>query len=42
MIRSNSEQVAQVQGENMVDDIFGTIDGHIQVVGLDVVDKCCW
>ena len=41
MIRYDSEQVAQVQGENMVDDILGTIDGHIQVAGLDTVDKCC-
>ena len=37
MIRSDSEQVEQVQGENMVDDILGTNDGHIQVSGLDDV-----
>ena len=41
MIRSDSEQVEQVQGENMVDDILGTNDGHIQVAGLDVVDRRC-
>jgi len=36
MIRSESKQVEQVLGENMVDDSLGTNDGHIQVVGLDV------
>ena len=43
MIRFDSEQVEQVQRENMVDDILGTSDGHIQVAGLDAVDRyCCW
>ena len=41
MIRTDSEQVKQVQGENMVDDILGTNDGHIQVVDMDVADDSC-
>jgi len=41
MIKSDSEQLAHVQGENMVDDILGTNYGHIQVAGLNADDKCC-